>query len=355
MSERKRIADCNVNDHAVIPLVVLTATDRLTKGKKPYLQLELFDGVDKINGNYWDWSSGNIPEKNAILNVTCQITEWQGNKQLNISKLTSCTEYPIADFMPSSGTDIDFIFQQAECLVDTMEDMDLQRIATECLKQLARKWKEVPGAITVHHAYAAGTLIHSVETAKIARGIASALEEANMDLVTAAALLHDLGKLFSYRVTGVVIEHTTEGHLFDHTFIGGNFISNFADHVTDIEDPGVKAKIDLLIHCILSHHGKLDYGAAVPPVMLEAHIVSHADGISAAAEIIRTAKAQGPMWTERIWALENKPHVQLAYSKRIFEYQGGEPPEEYTPMPAAKPSSCCTKCNAIGPCEHDGV
>jgi len=393
---RRKIAECEVGDQVVMPLVVTGANARETKAKKPYLQMDLFDGFEKISGNYWDWASGKIPEKNSILLVTAQVTEWQGVKQLNISKLNTTTDYTIADFMPSSGIDVNAIFEGALTMIDDMDDPTLKTLCAEAYRQLKAKWLSIPGAITIHHAYAAGALIHSVEAACVAKAISCAIAEANEDLCVAAALLHDLGKLFSYRINGVVVEYTDEGYLFDHTFIGANFISNFADKVCDSDNPFVQAKLNLLVHCILSHHGKLEFGAAVPPKSLEAHIVDRADGISAAAEILRTAKPQGEIWTERVWALENVPHIQLAYTDKIFAYQDEAPlMNEYnlpgdvsTSVPisgsratctacgsqgACLPScpsvptfaddydnhpvnsTCCVICNSTGPCEHDGV
>ena len=51
-----KIRDLVVNDTCDITLVVRSATPSETKAKKPYLKLELFDGTDTINANYWDWS-----------------------------------------------------------------------------------------------------------------------------------------------------------------------------------------------------------------------------------------------------------------------------------------------------------
>jgi len=310
---RKFLSELNINDVATLPLVVTAATARETKAKKPFLTVDLFDGVESIAGNYWDWSSGNIPAKNAILNVTAQVTEWQGAKQLNISKLASCDEYALQDFMPTSGVDVDKTWHNAQQLIGFISDPDLKLLASEVFNQLEDKWRSAPGAIKIHHAYVAGTLVHTLETAEIASSICGCIPEANKSLCIAAALLHDLGKLFSYKIDGVTIDHTAEGLLYDHTFMGANFISNFAEELL-----GSNYKISLLMHCILAHHGKLEHGAAVSPACIEAHIVHHADVISAAAEILRATKPQGPMFTERIWALDNKPHIQPQWTRDLF-------------------------------------
>ena len=84
-----KIAELEVGTMCDITLVVKSATARETRAKKPYLVVEFFDGTDDITGNYWDWSSGNIPEVNSILDVHAQVTEYIGKKQLNIKTMRS--------------------------------------------------------------------------------------------------------------------------------------------------------------------------------------------------------------------------------------------------------------------------
>jgi len=124
-----KIKELEVGKSYVIPLVVLAAVARETKAKKPYLALELYDGTDKIHGNYWDWSGKTVPEKNTILNVSGQVTEWQGTKQLNVRGLTTNTEKHISEFMPSSGLDIATVYKDAYELASDIGDEFLRSLA----------------------------------------------------------------------------------------------------------------------------------------------------------------------------------------------------------------------------------
>ncbi len=303
-----------------IPLVVLSATARETKNKKPYLQMEFFDGTDSISGNYWDWSGKNIPEKNAILDVSAQLTEYLGNPQLSIKSLKTNSELHISAFTPSGGADVGEIYKEAFSLASDFTDDFLRSLTLLILEQLQGLWVTVPGANSIHHAYTAGTLIHSLSVAKIARAIAQQTEGAHIELATAGGLLHDLGKLFGYRINGIVCEMTDEGLLFEHTFMGAEFVGNIAEENNLLQDDRDEAKVELLRHIILSHHGKRECGAAVPPSSLEAHIVHQADALDAAAEQIRveSKKAGKVKWTERIWALENRPHITTQYTGAVY-------------------------------------
>ena len=315
-----KIKDQKMGSKCTIPLVVISATARKTKAGKPYLQMEFFDGTDSITGNYWDWAGKVIPEKNSILNVNAQLTEYLGTPQLNIKSMTTNTELHISEFTPNSGVDIGATYLEAYEMASNVTDDFLRNLTLTILDRLKHLWVTVPGASTVHHAYTAGTLIHSVSVAKIAKALAEVIPGSLIELATVGGLLHDLGKLFGYRINGIVCEMTDEGLLYEHTFLGAQFINNFAEENNLLKDDKDEAKLELLCHIILSHHGKREYGAAVPPSSIEAHIVHQADALDAAAEQIRieSNKAGRAKWTERIWALENRPHITTQYTNAVY-------------------------------------
>lgn len=315
-----KLKELEVNKIYTIPLVVIGATARETKTKKPYLAMEFFDGVDSINGNFWDWTGKGIPDKNAILDVTAQVTEWQGTPQLNIKKLVTNTELHISEFTPGSGADISAIYKEAYSMVSNMQDDLLRSLGLGVLEELQSRWLTAPGAVTIHHAYTAGTLIHSVSTAKIAGAIAAVTDCANHELTVLSALLHDLGKLFGYHINGIICEMTDEGMLYEHSFIGAEFVGNYAEENGLIKSEADEAKLEMLRHIILSHHGKREYGVAIPPGSIEAHIVHHADALDATMEQVREAsgKAGNVKWTERIWALDNRPHLTTNYVRAVM-------------------------------------
>ena len=319
-----KIRDFVLNEIISVPLVVKSAVARETKAKKPYLALELFDGVETINGNYWDWAGKNIPAANAILNVNAQVTEWQGVKQLNIKGLTTNNELTLSHFAPKPIVDIAEVYSNAYALMSDVGDNFLRNLALSVLEELQDRWLTVPGAKGVHHAYTAGTLVHSYSVACIAKSIAKSIKPANKDLCVVGAMLHDLGKLFTYQLNGVTVDMTDEGMLFDHIFMGAEFIGNFVDN--HCGPSGLNSvdscKLEMLRHIILSHHGRLEHGAVVTPMSLEAHIVHHADAIDAAAEQIReqSAKLGNVKWTDRIWTLDNRPHLTTQYVTEVMKF-----------------------------------
>lgn len=313
-----KIKDLVMSSLTDITLVVMSATARETKAKKPYLHLELYDGTDTIQGNYWDWTSGKVPEKNSILDVRAQVTEYMGAKQLNIKSLKLNTERHISEFVPKNGLDISSIYKEAYACALNVKDDFLRNLTLGILEHLSHRWLKIPGAKGVHHAFVGGTLVHSLSVARIACAISKQIPDSNDDLCFVGGLLHDLGKLFTYTLNGITTDMTDEGMLFDHTFIGAEFVGNFAEEAgISFED---ERKLQLLRHIILSHHGKLEYGAAVPPMCIEAHIVNSADGVDASTQQIieHSNKLDNAMWTDRIYTLGNRPQLTTQYVKRLF-------------------------------------
>lgn len=326
-----KISNLEVGNSCTITLVVKSATPRETRAKKPYLVLELFDGVDTITGNYWDWTSGNIPEVNSILDVTANVTEWQGKLQLTITALRNNTTRHLAEFMPSNGMDISKIYNLAYELMCSVKDDALRSIALGILEAAQDLWLKVPGAKGVHHAYIGGTLVHSYSVAKIAKAIAEQIPEANVDLCIVGGMLHDVGKLYTYRLNGIAIDRTDDGNLYEHIFMGAEFVGNFADTVVNTDDYFIMKKLQLLRHIILSHHGKLEFGSPVTPQCIEAFIVNYADGVDACVEQIRTAARKvpsGTKWTERIYTLNNSSHLDPSYVAYIMNDMGNAEEEE---------------------------
>lgn len=313
-----KIRELELNSVVTIALVVMNATARETKAKKPFLQLDLYDGVDMISGNYWDWAGKNIPAKNTILNVTAQVTEYLGVKQLNIKSLTTNTERHISEFMPSSDFDIAEIYKEAFARASGIKDDFFRRITLYILEDLMDLWYTVPGAVSMHHAYVGGTLIHSLSVAKIAQAISNQIPASNSELCFTAGLLHDVGKLFTYKMNGLAIEMTPDGSLYDHTFIGAEFIGNYAE--TFIKSEADKRKLQLLRHIVLAHHGSLEFGAPVLPMCVEAHIVHSADSVDSRVQPIidQSKKFGNAMFTDRIWSLGNKPQLTTQYVREVL-------------------------------------
>ena len=127
----------------------------------------------------------------------------------------------------------------------------------------------------------------------------------NRDLLLTGALCHDIGKIQEYDFTamGLVNDMTVQGQLLGHSYMGALEVSQIA---IQIDMPAEKAL--LLQHMLLSHHGKLEYGATVQPKTAEAMLLSMVDDLDAKMELVReNLESQKPGMSEQnIWALGYK-------------------------------------------------
>jgi 3'-5' exoribonuclease len=166
-----------------------------------------------------------------------------------------------------------------------------------------------PAATVGHHAELGGLLRHVTEVASIARTIARVCR-ADQELVLAGALLHDIGKLESYTWDGAF--GTTEcGALLGHVALGVLMLERRIREETP--SPCTDQELMILEHLILSHHGKLEFGAAVPPMTLEAEVLHYADNASAKTESMRDALRDpenfpdgGLLSARGIWTLDRR-------------------------------------------------
>jgi 3'-5' exoribonuclease len=106
-------------------------------------------------------------------------------------------------------------------------------------------------------------------------------------------MFHDIGKtreLSQFPVN----DYTDDGQLLGHIVIGTMMIH---ERIGQIE--GFPAKLaSELEHCILAHHGELEYGSPKKPALAEALALSLADNTDAKLETMKEAlsTAEGPEW-----------------------------------------------------------
>jgi 3'-5' exoribonuclease len=140
------------------------------------------------------------------------------------------------------------------------------------------RFERTPGAQRGHHAQIGGLLMHVVEVGTIARASAKTMR-GDVDLVTAGALLHDIGKVETYTITAAGFDFTPGGFLLQHVVLGSLMLDRALRTLPEgtLDD----AQELELQHFIQSHHDKPEHGAAVRPMTLEAELLHWADQASA--------------------------------------------------------------------------
>lgn len=300
------------------PLLVKDAEIKRTKKNSPYLRLTLFDSEIDISANIWDWIHP-APAINTVFQISGRIAEYEGTRQLNISRISTPRDPDISMFVPQdSEMDINWYLERYQSLIDDISHPELSDICQRLFDTHCARWRIVPGALKVHHAFVAGALKHSVDVAVKAKLISELYLDCNTSLCIAGALLHDIGKIASYEQNGAVFEATLAGNLLDHIVLGILLVG-------ECKTTGNEGQIMLLQHIIASHHGQIEWGAAVPPKCKEAYIIHFMDNLDAKMQTIQELnKKASPtaIYTAKEWSLDNRKMVTQEAIKQLLDTSG---------------------------------
>ncbi len=268
----------------------------LTKAGKPYDNVLLQDKTGTLDAKIWEPNSVGIEEFDALdyVSVMGDITSFQGSLQLNIKRVRRVAEgeYQPADYLPVSTRDTDEMYAELLSLIDSVEQPYLKKLLQSFFvedEDFAERFRFHSAAKTVHHGFVGGLLEHTLSVAKHCDYFSTAYPLLNRDLLISAAIFHDIGKLEELS-TFPANDYTDEGQLLGHIMIGVDMIG---ERIREVEGFPHGLSVELK-HCILAHHGELEYGSPKKPALAEALALSFADNLDAKMETIREIFANVP-------------------------------------------------------------
>lgn len=268
----------------------------LTKAGKPYEALILQDKTGTLDAKIWEPGSVGIDDFDRFdyINVVGDITSFQGALQLNVKRVRKATEgeYEPKEYLPVSEYNVDEMYEQLLRYIKQMENPYLKKLAGSFFIEdadFAKRFKFHSAAKSVHHGFVGGLLEHTLSVTKLSAYFADNYKILNKDLLVCAAMFHDIGKLEELS-TFPENDYTDEGQLLGHIMIGAMEI---AERIKTIDGFPVKLAHEME-HCILAHHGELEYGSPKKPALPEAVALSYADNIDAKMETMRELLANVP-------------------------------------------------------------
>jgi 3'-5' exoribonuclease len=273
-----------------------------TKDGKTYYKIALIDKTGEIKGQVWNDKLPNI-EKGAfsagkVVMISGTVEDYRGILQLNIFSAVRVDEAQLDEYMEASDFNLDELWESLQKYISAIKTPELKALIDKIFADpdISRKFRIHPAAEYVHHSFQGGLLEHTVEMLDLAQPLKKYYPEANFDLINAAIVLHDIGKLYELEPVGVVVQRTVEGHLVGHLVKSYQIVHDFGKNI-------VPAKLLLqLEHIVLAHHGQLDYGSPVVPATIEAMIVHMIDDTSCKVRIfqrlIRKAAGNESEFTE---------------------------------------------------------
>lgn len=248
-----------------------------------FMTLVLRDATGKVTGVMWDnflpLTNGTV-KPNDYVQVLGDVLVHQNQMQIRVAKLEKVADSDVSpsDFLPVSPIPIEQLEKDFWQLVDTIKDEELNKLVRSIFEipRFWKKFRQAPSAVSMHQAYLGGLIEHTVGVTKNALKIAKNYPSANVDIILAGALLHDIGKTVEFSFDKK-IAYTDMGRLIGHIPIGFAMIEFQAARLQNLS-PNKKA---LVQHIVLSHHGYLEFGSPKQPHTVEALIVHHADQLDA--------------------------------------------------------------------------
>jgi len=293
MSGYRQIKSLEIGEEIEQVFLIASVDGRTTKTGKPYARVVLKDKSGQITANLWDFDPSAYSEfvAGAYVRLTIQIEDYKGARQAK-SRAMPMVVTPPKD-LGSYESDLGLTPQQAkeyyrklmeykdkvkDVFIKTYLDVIFDNPATQ------EQFKIAPASVSNRGAYRGGLVEHTYKVMLHAAGIVVAQEQAkdpapiDFDIVIAGVLTHDLGKMYAYKVSSTGVHHTRSGLLLAHLPMSyGMSVQAFmqAESVLRREIPeGLKDHIN---HCILAHHGVLEYGSPIKPQSVEAQIIHIAD------------------------------------------------------------------------------
>jgi 3'-5' exoribonuclease len=266
-------------------LMVRSREDKTTRAGDPYALVTFGNATGQIAANIW---KEHLPAMDgvrpgSIVQVIGTVELYQGRRQLKLTappRAVASSAVNLDEFLPRISGDVHALWSmvddwRAGCTTPRL------RLAADLFfadDEFRARFEKAPGATRGHHAQVGGLLQHVVEVGTIVRASAGMMG-GNVALATIGALVHDVGKVDAYAVSAAGFEYTPAGRLLGHVALGTLMLER---RLRALPAGALTPEQEWeLHHFVLSHHGQLEFGAAVQPMTLEAELLHYADQSSA--------------------------------------------------------------------------
>lgn len=306
MKMSKTIQEIKPGDNGVEFEAIITHVVNGKTNKAPYLSLTFQDATGMLDAKLWAATPEQIETVTTgkVVHVVGDAIKYNDDLQLKVNKLQimDSSEEEQVKYLKSAPMEQKDLLNEIQHYVEKIENKKLNELVSTLFSEHQSLYLIYPAASRNHHEYVSGLAYHTVSMLKIAELLCLQYETLNKDLLLSGVIMHDLGKVIE--LSGPIVpEYTIEGKLLGHISIGQALVERCAKE-RQIEGE----EVVLLKHMILAHHGKMEYGSPVLPLIKEAEILYLIDNIDARMNMmdkaLETVEPGG--FTKRIFALENR-------------------------------------------------
>lgn len=257
-----------------------------TKNGKEYMSLTLMDRTANVDAKVWDPNSDGIGDFDELdyIDIQGDVTIFNGAFQINVRRVRRAEdgEYTPSDYLPMSPFDNEGMYNQLKNVIETVKNIYLNKLLKSFFIDdagFAERFRKSSAAKTVHHGFVGGLMQHTLAVTRLCKFYTKAYPVLDHDLLISGALLHDIGKI---RELSEFPEndYTDDGQLLGHIYMGAEMIAKNAERIEGFP-PKLLSELQ---HCILAHHGELEFGSPKTPELIEAVALNFADNTDAKLE-----------------------------------------------------------------------
>lgn len=303
----KKISEFKEGESLTLPLLLVQVTKGVTSNGSPYLSLTLQDKSGTIEGKIWDvkeeQAAACVPGR--VGEVSCEVLRYRNSLQLRVHRLTPMDQQSIelSDYVIASDIPKELLQQKIQDAISSLSNPVYKGIVSALFAEYDKPFFDYPAAAKNHHNFVGGLAVHVTGMVDLANEIVKLYPLLDRDLLVSGVLVHDLGKLTE--LSGpVMTEYTLEGKLIGHISIMQAKIMEVAVQL------GYEKSEEaiLLRHMVLSHHGQLEFGSPVMPMVAEAEVLHLIDNLDARMNTLDKAYAQTEpgSFTSRLFPMENR-------------------------------------------------
>ncbi|MEM3049239.1 MAG: HD domain-containing protein, partial [Thermoplasmata archaeon] len=242
--------------------------------------------------------------RDDVVHITGEVKEYRGQMEIAVSEKDGGTvrrlgdgEFDVRELIRAREDIPEMTARLAE-VVRSVREPHLRKLLDSFAsdEEFMEGFRSAPASIQLHAAAIGGLLHHTLNVVSLCEKMCELHPDLDRDLVVTAALLHDIGKVASFKVTSNITQ-TPEGNLLGHIVMGDQELTMRMNAIEGFPDMlALKLR-----HVLLAHHGKRDWGSPVEPMLPEALAVHMADDVDAKLDYMTTQLSEAVTEDDWIW------------------------------------------------------
>ena len=301
----KMISEFTDHDHIEGQFLLGSVSKGVNTVGGSYFSVELRDASGQITAKKWDATlqDEEIFVTGNVIAIVGETNKYRDALQLKIlsAEVVPLEEIDVDRFVKAPPVSKEELIAKFNNYVNSIKNDDCKKLLNYMIKKFDDKIYSYPAAVSIHHEYSSGLLMHSLTMADVAAYLCK-IYDANYDLLITGCLLHDLGKIIELEGP-IVYKYSLEGKLLGHISIMTAEIRKAAEELK------LTSEVPLLLeHMVLSHHGQPDFGSPVMPCTKEALLLSLIDNLDSKMVVVNKAIAdvEPGNFSNKLFPLDNR-------------------------------------------------